>query len=148
MATKKKVKSREVKFPLEFDGKTFVLVRYNDNYADEFDVDGWRVFNAEEYAEFKTSFPRNFTVGIGTNESIDYSEKDGPRLFDQLEETPITVDEAKTLYKLFGGEDSRYLEWDGKDFGLIEHHPICEFGVFPRPPDPDDIDEEDDEDED
>ena len=53
----------------------FYFVHFDDNYADEFDLSGFRVFTDPEYMEFmnnleKIKFP--FECYFGTNESVSY----------------------------------------------------------------------------
>src|ERR1700744_6539680 len=62
---------------------THVLVKYNDNWADEFGVQGYRLFTKEGWEKIDRVITENFTIRnsfefyFGTNESIDYdSEKD------------------------------------------------------------------------
>lgn len=60
--------------------KQYVLVKFSDNWADEMDVDGFRVFVLEDWELIKTRMAKVFekgrgscSFGIGTNEEIEYS---------------------------------------------------------------------------
>ena len=131
MSKKTKQKPVEIKIPLTFDNKEFFLVKYNDDWADEMTVDGWAVFSKDELEAWKKTIPKkNITVGLGTNEWIDY---DSPKeVLEACEIEPLSIDEAKTLYKLFGSENTRCLDWNGNDFQRIEHYTQCQYGFFPE----------------
>jgi hypothetical protein len=76
------------------------LLTYGDNWADEMDIDGCCILSEKELDKFNKSV-ENFTGGefwIGTNESIEYDDKDSINgVYDIVE---ITPDEAKILKKL------------------------------------------------
>jgi len=56
-----------------------LLIKFSDNYADEFDVDGFRVMTSEEWEEYQAfvkgiAWPQAFY--FGTNEGIEYDTAD------------------------------------------------------------------------
>lgn len=56
-----------------------VLVKYDDNWADEMDVTGHKVISEDAWNKFlelvdKIEFP--ITIGVGSNEEIDYDTKE------------------------------------------------------------------------
>jgi hypothetical protein len=89
------------------------LLRYDDNWADEFDVEGFRIYDQEEYDDFKkrvkaAEYPQQ--MYFGTNEGIDVdSAKD---YLDRIDVTEITEAEAKVLNKFFDGDYGIFLEPD------------------------------------
>jgi hypothetical protein len=100
----------------------YYLVKYEDNYADEFDIQGFRIFTEVELKAFKTlvktaKYPQE--VYFGTNESISYDSF-----------TDYTEEEASLLTKLFGYDTT------------------TEYGFFlnPEEQDEDDDSEEDEDD--
>ena len=86
-----------------------VLVKYRDNYSDEFDVEGFAVDDADEWQKhlklieeaFKDNPGASIECWFGTNEAITYESYDD--YVEAFEVTPITDAEAATLEKLFGG---------------------------------------------
>lgn len=125
-----KQKTLEVHVPLVFEGKEFVMVSYHDNYADEFDVEGFVVFSTDEWEQWKKNVPaKNITANFGTNEYNNYgSKKEFLRCFTVKH---ITVAEAEVLFKVLGRKTVKCFDWDGKNHGRIEHHIVVDFGMFP-----------------
>lgn len=83
-----------------------VLVKFESNYADEFDVKGFRMFSKKEWnnivKEIKESkaFPMNWS--FGSNEEIEYETPN--ELLKKFEVVVISSDEVKILKKLFGDD--------------------------------------------
>ncbi len=80
-----------------------ILIKFNDNYADEFDVDGFRVYTQEEWDEFKafaSSIPWPQAFYFGTNEGIEYTSAEA--LFKQYEVIEITDEQGDFLIAQFG----------------------------------------------
>lgn len=53
-----------------------ILVKFEDNWADEMNVEGFNIFTKEEWETFKTKLENKqseFQVCIGTNEELEYS---------------------------------------------------------------------------
>jgi len=68
----------------------YLLIKYSDNYSDEFDVEGFKVMTQDEWKAFREQvqyglYPYDYY--IGTNELIQYA--DSQRLLDAL--TPVSV---------------------------------------------------------
>jgi len=89
--------------------ETKYLVIYADNWADEMDVEGSRIFESKTeldkyFDEFKKQIEdEGYSFGIGTNEEIEYDTfSDFERAFSIH---PITDEEIKVLEK-FGFESS------------------------------------------
>ena len=81
----------------------YFLVKFEDNYADEFDVYGFRIMNEKELMKFTNDIRKlkKFPLEIyfGTNEALIFeSQKDCMAGFKML---PITKDEMSSLKKLF-----------------------------------------------
>jgi len=55
-----------------------LFVKWDSNWADEMDVSGWRIFSKEDWGKYKKAAEKLFkeegyySVGIGTNEDIEY----------------------------------------------------------------------------
>jgi len=80
-----------------------VLVVFSDNWADEMDIDGFQIFEKEDWdATVKRvkSFKFPVTIGFGTNEDNVYD--DAAELLGCYTVKKLTDDEAKTITKLFG----------------------------------------------
>jgi hypothetical protein len=144
---KKKKVARKIDIPLEFEGKEWLLVKYDDNYADEFDVHGFRVFSTEEYKTWKNHIKKgNISYGFGTNEGNEYSSK--KEFLSTLTEIPISIEQARTLFDLFGRKSIRCSDWNGRNYDTITHYTECAYSMFPsHVGDPDDLDDDSDGDE-
>lgn len=126
---KKKKSKKEYTLPLSFDGKSFLLVNYKANYADEFDVYGFRVFDTIEWEQWKSNLEDGCEYCFGTNESIYYHDKQS--ILNDFKIIQLSVEEVKILYKLFGAKQTEYLDFNGKDHNEIIHYTVCSHGVFP-----------------
>jgi hypothetical protein len=91
------------------------LVSYDDNWADEMDVSGSKIFDSkseldEFFDGFKKYFEENgyYSFGIGTNEEIEYDT------FSDFEEAftiqPITDNEKEVLEKFGFGSGGQFPE--------------------------------------
>ena len=80
------------------------LVIENSNYADEFDLQGYRLFKANSEEELKEllledrDFPEEFY--FGTNECIEIDSEE--EFFDCLDIQEISKEQYKVLEKLLG----------------------------------------------
>ena len=86
-----------------------VLIEWCTNWADEMDIEGWTIVDKEKSKEiisYVTSTNSDFSISVGTNEEIDYSN--GKEFLDDLTFTDITDEEANTLIKLFGESYGHY----------------------------------------
>lgn len=81
------------------------LVKYDSNWADEMDIDGFRLFTDEQWEEYQKDFKklfkedRGYTYYVGTNEDIEYNSFD--EFMSDLKVSEITDEEATVLKKLF-----------------------------------------------
>lgn len=116
-----------------------LLVTFSDNYADEFDIHGFKIMAESEYEELLETAERAIKQSpgeehyFGTNEYVSYesfSEYKGT-----LSARKISVEEAQIIARLFDLSEIR-----GKFYG--------EFGHFITPEPDEDEDWCDDEDED
>lgn len=81
----------------------YTLVTWSTNWADEMDIEGFKIFKKEDWDKFKAHvslIKHPFDICIGTNEEIDYSN--GKQLLAELLAKDITNDEYLTINKLFG----------------------------------------------
>lgn len=121
---------QEITIPLVFEDKEFLLVSFSDNYADEFDIDGFRIFTTEEWEKWKSFLPQgDFENGFGTNENTKYSSKE--EFLSACTIKPITVEQAKVLFEIFGKKTNDYLDWNGRYHNKIIHSTVVEYGMFP-----------------
>jgi len=88
-----------------------LLVKYDSNWADEMDIEGFKVFTDEQWEDHQKAFQKRFkedkvyTYYVGTNEEIEYSSfKEFMRDFKVSE---ITDEEAAVLEKLFDNLSTR-----------------------------------------
>lgn len=85
----------------------YYLIKYCDDYADEFEVEGFMILNGKQMDEWESKFEElrkcfnnhcNFEFYFGTNEWVDYSSfEDFNKAFDTQK---ITKNEAVFLSKL------------------------------------------------
>lgn len=98
---------------------THKLVKWNDNWADEMDLNGFKLMSNEEYDTYIGGWKKAFeykgsyTMCVGTNEDIEY---------ESFEELVRTFD----VSALTNGE-----------YKTIEDHFGIEYGFFPDVPDED-----------
>lgn len=92
-----------------------ILVKFNDNYADEFDVDGFMVISKNQFDKDVELVKKWFAdygdaeFYFGTNEALSYDDFDD--WFNSFSVTEITDDEAQVLTKLFGNSWSNRVEF-------------------------------------
>jgi hypothetical protein len=84
-----------------------LLVKFDSNWADEMDIDGFQVMTEVEFEDYKKVVKKVFeqagkpgwSFGIGTNEEIEYeSEKD---FLCEIKPTEISDEEYETFKKYF-----------------------------------------------
>ena len=119
-----------------------LLVTYDDNYGDEFDLYGFKIMTQEDFDEMIVTAEKAIDDNpdreyyFGTNEAMQYSSVDEYRNAFSVKE--ITFEEAQLITKLFD-----LSEINGKIYGQFGH-------FFELEPDDDDWDfdgDEEDEDE-
>lgn len=89
-----------------------ILVKYDGNWVDEFDVYGFMVTTDTQWEKHLADAKKHFKnrddeveCYFGTNEAITYSDyEDYARHFSTH---PLTADDLAMLQKLFGGYNSR-----------------------------------------
>lgn len=83
----------------------YVLVKFYECWADEFDVQGFDVMTQEEWKDYKavleTYFNKNTCMEyyFGTNEALEWNELKW--MLDCYKTDPLTLGEASTLKLLF-----------------------------------------------
>lgn len=95
-----------------------LLIKYNDNYADEFDINGFQIMEETEWNTYVakvrlcTNWPQS--RWFGTNEGVQWpSAQEHLQNFEVIE---ITEEEATPLYKNFiGGAFGYFLQIDRFD---------------------------------
>lgn len=93
-----------------------VLVKWADNWADEMDLEGFRVYEVSKWDVLKEKLKKHtesFTICVGTNEEIDYD--DGEALLGSISVTAITDEEVAVLKKLFKGQHGEQSVFDNAD---------------------------------
>lgn len=88
-----------------------VLVKYDGNWADEIDLQGFIVMTDSEWKTYKKAIEhfysdRNFEVSVGTNEEVQFADADD--YFNSFEVKKITPEESETLRKFFKTQISFY----------------------------------------
>ena len=82
-----------------------LLVKYDSNWADEMDIDGFKVLTDKQWEKYQRDFKKHFkeewyTYYVGTNEEIEYGDFEEFR--NDFNVSEITDEEAAVLEKLFG----------------------------------------------
>lgn len=85
-----------------------VLLRYDGNWSDEFDVNGLLIVEKTWWTAYQKDVREKFgkqerEVGFGTNEALTFCDADD-YLFD-ITEVSATQDEILTMKKLLGGTE-------------------------------------------
>jgi hypothetical protein len=88
-----------------------VLVKYDGNWADEIDLQGFIVMTDLEWKAYKGAMDhvyseRSFEVSVGTNEEVSFANADD--YFDSFEVKKLTSEESEMLRKLFKNQISYY----------------------------------------
>lgn len=91
----------------------YYMMKYDDNWADEMDVDGVCFITEETMKLFKEKAKRisGGEFGVGSNESIEYEDESD--VLRAVEFKKLTEDEYKLFEKKIGnlGFASSFLEW-------------------------------------
>lgn len=100
----------------------YVLVKFDDNWADEMDLSGFRVMGAEDYEEWQKAlklltFP--YEPYFGTNENTCYADMiDFQRTLDTQ---TISDEDAAVIINLFGKKYGHFpsiedhVDWDDEE---------------------------------
>ena len=106
--------------------KEKVLLTYEDNWADEFDISAWQIVDMARWESLRDEFlekvgENNFCCCFGTNEEIDYDNASA--FIDQISERLITTEEAKLIKKIFGVAGMGSIDIIGKlQYGIEEYN--------------------------
>lgn len=81
------------------------LVRWEDNWADEMDLEGWKVMDQAELDAWKSRLEKigYCTLSFGTNEENEYES--GREILNCCTIKTITDTDAEVLQRLFRGAD-------------------------------------------
>lgn len=115
--------------PRVFDGFNFVLVRFEANWADEFDVEGFAVMDSDEFLAWIKRVPDQYEFGFGTNQSIEFDSVDDFKRCVTVHAIPR--EQAQFLFEVFPSARYEYKYVNGN----LENHTTiqtCVFGVFPE----------------
>lgn len=107
-----------------------VLLKFRENWADEFDVEGFVALPTEEWKEYKKQIKEvigdnSFESSIGTNQELTFGS--AKQYLDCFKQSNISEEEYAFLLKNF--EHTDYREFDGKNFKSIVK--IAQYGVVP-----------------
>lgn len=89
-----------------------LLIQYKDNWADEMNVQGFHIMTEKAWIFFlklvndnSALFENDYTLGVGTNQEIPYSNKDDLlSRFTVSVISPVYAEQTKTLFNLPYGE--------------------------------------------
>lgn len=84
--------------------KEMILLKYEDCWADEFDVSSWQIVKADTWNSLKYNFlkkfkDKEFSFCFGTNEEMFYSW--GIEFINKIDIQILTSDEVKMIKKIF-----------------------------------------------
>lgn len=116
---------------LVMENAKFILVKYYDDWADEFGVHGFIALLEEEWEVYKLKLKevfgnKSFTYFFGTNEEITYHTID--ELFNRFKVTNISQTEYDFLLKSFG--QLHLDDFDGENSFKVNKR-IVEHGHIP-----------------
>ena len=95
------------------------LIKWDSNWADEMDIQGFVIVPTEEANEFNRKLSElkcSFVICVGTNEEIDYDS--GQDLLNDLDFTELTEEQYKVIDETIGeeyGHTSFYQGWWEED---------------------------------
>lgn len=95
---------------------TKIFVRFSDDYADEFDAEGFTIFDTiEEWNKIVEGMPEEcIEASFGTNEYVSYDSKEDYLSAFVVKE--ITDDEAKFIISLFGNDNFGQFPIDSENY--------------------------------
>ncbi len=105
---------------METGEKQYVLLVSSGDWADEFDLEGFAIFEKSKWENVKEGIPEgNFDAYFGSNEFVSFESKEG--YLSHIEEKPISVEEIQALARMlnlheFKPEQSYY---DSYIYGLF-----------------------------
>lgn len=84
--------------------KEKLLLKYEDDWADEFEISAWQIIDANKWNSLKDKFlekfkDNEFSFYFGTNEEIFYSH--GREFIDKIDIRVLTSDEVKMIKNIF-----------------------------------------------
>jgi hypothetical protein len=87
-----------------------LLIRYNDNWADEMDIFGIAIIAEEKWDAICTRIKETFEAqgiiyNIGTNEDIEYEDYD--QWIHSFKATPLTLEQATIVLGVLNGDGPR-----------------------------------------
>lgn len=97
----------------------YLMIKFQDNYADEFDIHGVWFSTEEDYEEFVTAIRKYFEkhtyreVYFGTNESVKYDCADS--LLDCMTEVEISKCTYEEMSEKLGDYGGINLDWIYED---------------------------------
>ena len=98
-----------------------ILVKYCSNWSDEFDIQGFAIMNAEEYAQwvadYRKAMDTDYEWYFGTNEYISYWS------FDDWSATNLSKEEVLNLVFMLDMEHDYY----GDDYPVYGFFPAFYF---------------------
>lgn len=98
--------------------KEFVLLLSSGDWGDEFDLEGFAVFEKEIWEEIKEGIPNEpFEAYFGTNEFVTFDGKDD--YLSRIKEKPITEEDAKFLANLLEKRFEPDKSWNSIEYGLF-----------------------------
>lgn len=106
--------------------KEKVLLVFDDNWADEFDISAWQIVDKDKWESLRDEFiekvgENTFCCCFGTNEEIDYDNASA--FIDQISEKAITAEEAKLIKKIFGVTEMGAIDIIGKlQYGIEDYN--------------------------
>lgn len=94
--------------------KDSILLRFNGNWADEMDVDGFVLMGKKDWDEYKEQVisqfgPNERSVSIGTNEEIIFSDAD--EYLNEITEIEVSEDQADFVVSIFGSTQFGTFPW-------------------------------------
>jgi len=87
----------------------YVLVKWSGNWADEMDLEGFKVFPTavwDKWVEFVRENFTSYTFSVGTNEEIEYDDVE--YFLRRFRPSPLTTEEAATFLKFFPSAESGF----------------------------------------
>jgi len=85
--------------------KSKVLLKFEDNWADEIDICSWQIVEKEDFELARDRFlenykDREYSICIGTNEEIEYCNAE--KFLSVIEVIDISDEEESVIIKVFG----------------------------------------------
>lgn len=102
--------------------KSYILIKWSCDWADEFNTDGFILTTKDKWEEYVSKLPTNIGhMYFGTNEGWDDMSRED--YLHSCKTQPVSDGDAKCLFKLFKNDCSTFQDAKSIQYGIF---PLCD----------------------